>query len=108
MYAEMPDTKGAFAVEKLAADKGTFSLYEIHSTPDANNGTVAKLTLCQNPQAHQRALVDHRSFLFPACNYSDLPSDNNAVSPTQISAGRVKLDGDRWVVEDKIVIQFTS
>lgn len=101
LYAETPGD-GAFPDGSLSADRGPFSLFEIRP----RDGFSAVLKLCDNPEAHRRALGNHRVLLLPACEYVDMP-DRVHTRISEVRSGSAEKADGCWKVKDKVTVRFS-
>jgi len=86
-FLETPDRKAAFALT-LDKETGTFEVQK------------------QEPSLHVVAINHYRDYLESTCQYNKLPKKGIHKTIVNIEAGKLRKNGDLWIVEEKAKIRF--
>lgn len=102
-YATEPSEDNVFDIQSLNGDRAFNSIYEI-AIP-ATNPNEATFTLINEEAVYQRAYISKEFLLYPVCNMINSP-DGVKINIKQHNAGKLRKDGNKWVVTEKLRIEF--
>lgn len=101
-YFNGPDGEGEFLVSQAHPQVRGDSIYTITVENDSPNSGTLKILDDENLQ--KRALMAYQGFIDPVCSYEKHPKADQKIKT--ISAGKVRRDGDKWIITEKINIEF--
>jgi hypothetical protein len=102
-YSQGPDGNGRFSEDRMAKEQRADSMYTL--TIEEGDPDTASLAIIDHPAIHSRALYARQSYIDPVCSYTVFPQPGQA-GIRVVTPGKVKKQGDHWVVEEKIKIEF--
>lgn len=101
-YFNAPAGDCEFIYSNIDQQLKTDSIYTI--TIENESPNVGVLEIINNSNVHKRALAAYQGFLNPVCSYEEFPEPNQEIKI--LEPGKVVKNGDKWVVTEKIKIQF--
>jgi hypothetical protein len=102
LFLPAPNDEGKFKVLKAKDSKSSFSLYKITLNKDKKSGS---LWIVENEDMFELAFNSPDKYLEKACSYSNAREKHHKSIET-IKSGKVILDGDDWLIKEKLTIKF--
>lgn len=102
LYCSSPDAENEFLESRISANRLPDSIYTI--TTDESNFDSGILNIIDEQSVHKRALAVYQGYLNPVCVYESYPEPGQSIKV--ISPGKIKKNGQKWVVTEKIKIEF--
>lgn len=103
LYAFSPDGDNGFDVDRISPDKKSDSIYLI--TINDSHPDYGEITLISESSVYKRVLSSISNFLAPVCEYKELPANSNQ-SINVLLSGKIEKLNNRWIVKEKIQIEF--
>lgn len=103
MFVTEPMEDGSFKASSMENVRSFNSIYQV-SVP-INNPTEATFEIIEDPAVHQRAYTSRDFVIAPVCtciNYPESPQIRIKI----LNKGRLIKDGDKWIVKDRLKIEF--
>jgi hypothetical protein len=102
-YTVSPDDIESFDMSNVSAEKKKDSIFKIEI--ENSNPDFGEISIIDDPNARSRAKAGLNSFLKSICDFSEFP-DNPDQNIEVLKPGIVKKEGNKWVITEKINIQF--
>lgn len=102
IYAGTPDSENIFLLSRITPVRRPDSIYTI--TAEEDNADGGMVSIIDDPEVHRMALGVYQGALNPVCSYAEFPQAGQAIKV--ISPGKARKEADKWVLEEKIQIEF--
>lgn len=103
VYSDTPSDDNVFDISDITTDKAFNSVYQI-SIP-VTNPNEARFSIINEEGIFQRAYSTREFTLKPVCDFVNYPDEGKIVIK-QHNAGRLRKDGNQWIVTEKLKIEF--
>lgn len=104
IYLPSPFDYNKFSVEDASNTKKNDSLYRIKL--DDNSGQTGEIQILEDAD-FEKALNSPGQFLEPVCDYENLYINTvKRIENSKNNKGKVKREGDDWIVTERILIKF--
>ena len=90
-------------MSNVSAEKKKDSIFKIEV--ENSNPDFGEISIIDDPNARSRAKAGLNSFLKSICEFSEFPDNPDQIIEV-LKPGIVKKEGSKWVITEKINIQF--
>jgi hypothetical protein len=105
-YASAPSAENTFQIDKTEDNVSIDSVFKI-SIPQ-NNPNEAEYEIIDDNEVYRRSWMSYQNLLEPVCNCDAFPTSNNNYLLKQTAKGKLRKDGDKWIVTERLRIEYIN
>ncbi|MFC4209905.1 hypothetical protein ACFOWA_01850 [Pedobacter lithocola] len=102
-YSVEPSSENTFDFSALTEQRSFNSVFEL-AVP-TNNPNEATFSILAEDPVYQRAYTSREFVLAPVCELINIPSGHK-ITIKQHNVGKLRKDGNKWIVTEKLKLEF--
>lgn len=103
-FSGAPSAENTFSSVALDETKNLNSIFKI-SIP-VNNPNEADFEIIEEPSVYHRAYMSTEHILSPVSDCEKFPTSTSNLMIRQLNKGKLRRDGDNWIVTERLKIEF--